>query len=139
MTGVRGAGGILLRVAAVLLALVTTLLVIGMGTSGLTRPPLMLAVRALIIGALSQLGLYWAATAEGWQRLSAAVVMLPTALIFVATVVEGLTRLVRGSAVNYAASVTAAAGIVVYAAAYAFLVRDYLTSRLPNAPSGGRG
>jgi len=117
-----------LRTAAVLLALATALLLVQLGLQGTPRLTLVvLLVRALTIGALFQAGLFWAASARGWQLLAALAAMLPSALIFVGLAGEALVRLTRGYAPNYLVAFTATCGVIVYVIAFWQVGRVYVT------------
>jgi hypothetical protein len=117
----------LLRLAAVLLALATAALLVQLGLQGTPRLTMVLLLaRALTIGALFQLGLFWAADARGWQLLAALAAMLPSALIFIGLAGEALVRLTRGYAPNYLVAFTAVCGVLVYAIAFWWIVREQL-------------
>jgi hypothetical protein len=116
-----------LRVAAVLLALATAVLLVQLGLQGTPRLTLVvLLARALTIGALFQLGLFWAADARGWQLLVALAAMLPSAFIFTGLAGEALVRLTRGYATHYLVAFTAVCGVLVYAAAFWWIGREQL-------------
>jgi Co/Zn/Cd efflux system component len=84
----------------------------------------LLVARALTLGALFHAGLFWSTEAHrGWQRLVAAGAMLPSVLILAGMAGEAVTRVVRGYPLNYLTTVTAACGLIVYAAALWFLAR----------------
>jgi hypothetical protein len=115
----------LLRVAAVLLALATAALLVQLGLQGTPRLTfVVLLARALTIGALFQLGLFWAAHARGWQLLVALAAMLPSALIFIGLAGEALVRLTRGYTPNTLVAFTAVCGVLVYAAAFWCIGRE---------------
>lgn len=115
----------LLRVAAVLLALATAALLVQLGLQGTPRLTLVvLLARALTIGALFQLGLFWAAHARGWQLLVALAAMLPSAFVFIALAGEAVSRVARGYELNYLVAATAVCGVIVYAVAFCWIVRE---------------
>ena len=128
----------LLRVAAVLLALATAALLLQLGLQGTPRFSLvMLLARALTIGALFQLGLFWAADARGWQLLVAVAAMLPSAFVFVALAGEAVSRVARGYELNSLVAATAVCGVFVYAFAFYELARVGLARHSSQqAPSG---
>ncbi len=127
-----------LRTAAVLLALATAALLVQLGLNGSPRLTLVvLLARALTIGALFQVGLFWATSARGWQLLVALAAMLPSALIFVGLAGEAVVRLTRGYAPNYLVAFTATCGVIVYAAAFWWMAREQLARPKRHAASEG--
>ena len=130
----------LFRVAAVLLALATAALLVQLGLHGTPRLTIvMLLARALTIGALFQLGLFWAADARGWQLLVALAAMLPSAFIFIGLAGEALVRVTRGYAPNYFVAFTAVCGALVYAAAFWWIGREHLARPKRGAASEIQG
>lgn len=88
---------------------------------------MVLAARALTIGALFQIGLFWAASARDWQLLAAGAAMVPSALIFASLTGEAFMRVARGVPPNYVVAATAVCGVIVYAVAFWHVVRTSLT------------
>ena len=128
----------LLRVAAVLLALATAALLVQLGLQGTPRLTLVvLLARALTIGVLFQLGLFWAADARGWPLLLALAAMLPSAFIFIGLAGEALVRLTRGYAPNYLVAFTAVCGVLVYAFAFFELARVHLARQSSHRAASG--
>ena len=110
----------LVRAAAVSVALASS----GLARVEEPRPPwLPLFLRALAVTAPLQVGLFWSATARGWQRLFAALLMVPSALLLGGLIGETFGRVARGYPLKALATTTWIAGAIVYAWQFYALAR----------------
>jgi hypothetical protein len=114
----------LVRAAAVSLALASAWVLAGLARVEESRPPqLWLFLRALAVTAPLQTGLFWSATARGWQRLFAALLMVPSALLLGGLIGETVGRVARGYPLKALATTTWIAGAIVYAWQFYALTR----------------
>lgn len=109
------------RVAAVCLALASAWVLASMSRGEEARPFFPLFFRALAITAPLQAGLFWSPTARGWNRLFAALLMVPSALLLGGLIGEVIGRVVRGYPLKVLPTTTWIAGAVVYVWQFCFL------------------
>ncbi|MEW5918040.1 MAG: hypothetical protein AB1762_16675 [Gemmatimonadota bacterium] len=115
-----GAAPVLLRAAAIVLALATAITLVQIGRAAEPQPAaILLAARALTLGALLHLGLFLAPGAKRpWHRLAVAALMLPSALIVVGFTGEAISRALRGAPALLLSTAIGVLGVAAYAAAY---------------------
>ena len=124
----------LVRAAAVCLALASAWVLALMSRGEEARPLFPLFFRALAITAPLQAGLFWSATARGRQRLFAALLMVPSALLLGGLIGEVIVRLVRGYPLKVLPTATWIAGAVFYVWQFFFLALP--RKRLEGGPHG---
>jgi hypothetical protein len=126
MPTVRPATRAALRIAAVCIALGVAHLLTTLGRDVPGQPTYgWRFLRALAVTVPFQAGLFWAASARGWHRLVAGVLMIPTFLLLLGFVGEAASRIYRGYPLNVTATLTFAGGVAVYLWAYATIVRRW--------------
>jgi len=114
----------LVRAAAAYLALASAWVLTGLARVEEPRPPwLPLFLRALAVTVPLQVGLFWSSSARGWQRLFAALLMVPSALLLGSLIGEAVGRVARGYPLNALATTTWIAGAIVYAWQFYSLAR----------------
>jgi hypothetical protein len=114
-----------LRVAAILLALLTGAQLVQLGRAAEPHPPaLLLVARALTIGVVFHAGLFLVPRAvRPWHRLTIATLMLPSALIVVGLLGQIVARFARGAPLFNLSSAIGVLGVAAYALGYWKLAR----------------
>lgn len=114
----------LVRAAAASLALASAWVLAGIARVEEPRPPFLpLFLRGLAVTAPLQVGLFWSSSARGWQRLFAALLMVPSALLLGSLIGETVVRVARGYPLKALATTTWIAGAIVYAWQFSALAR----------------
>lgn len=103
------------RAAAIVLALASAWVVASTVTADEpNRPFAAVFLRALAVTAPLQIGLFWSATARGWNRLWAALLMVPSALLLSGFVGETIEKLLRGFPLKPFPTITWSGGALLY-------------------------
>lgn len=115
--------------AAIGLALASALLLVGLTReSAPSHPPPFLPtlLRALAVTGPLQVGLFWAPSVRGIRRIMAAVLMVPSALLFAGFAGEAIMKVVRGYPLRWDAAAVATAGVAIYAWQFWRIARAWL-------------
>lgn len=127
----RSAEVAIARAAAIGLAIASALLLASISGEWVpdpSRPPERLPtfLRALAVTGPLQVGLFWAPSVRGIPRVVAAVLMVPSALLFAGFAGEAVAKVLRGAPLHPFATVVAVAGVAVYAWQFWRLARAWL-------------
>jgi len=114
----------LLRSAAILLALATAARLIQMGSDDPRPMSVLFFARAFVIGALLHAGLFFAPEARRvWQLVAVGLSMLPSVLVLLSIAGDSLTRLTRGSPLEPFTTAATVFGLLAYGLALWWLAR----------------
>ncbi len=104
-----------IRAAAVALAMAAAwVLASAVRTEEPNRPFVAVFFRVLAVTAPLQIGLIWSATARGWSRLWAGLLMVPSGLLLSGFVGEEIEKVLRGFPVKISHAVTWMSGALLY-------------------------
>ena len=104
-----------MRAAAIALALAAAwVIATAVRSDEPSRPFAAVFFRAFAVTAPLQIGLFWSATARGWSRLWAGLLMVPSALLLAGFVGEEIEKGLRGFPVKIFPAVTWVSGALIY-------------------------
>ena len=119
----------LLRSAAILLALATAARLIQMGSDDPRPMSVLFFARAFVIGALLHAGLFLVPEARRvWQQIAVGLSMLPSVLLLLSIAGDSLTRLTRRSPIEPFTTAATVFGLLAYGLAVWWLVRRPVAS-----------
>ena len=114
----------LLRSAAILLALATAARLIQMGRDDPRPMSALFFARACVIGALLHAGLFFAPEARRvWQQVAVGLSMLPSVLLLLSIAGDTIARLKGGAPLDVLTTAAMALGLIAYALAVWWLAR----------------